>query len=157
MSGNFCTPMERKWDAGEISKPFYFSKSNPLFLSFPLEHNSTIVITVSPCNSSFLATAILGADIINLFLVHLRMHWETLQVSSSADTFVPWGGFIHCYKSLTLNILINMFQEGLNKWCLEAVVNNSSFRRKQTLFEREFTLMYNSDRTDKMDRDPLDT
>lgn len=137
MSWNFCIPRKRKWDAGDISS--IFIPPNPLFFSFffiLLEYSRRIVITVSLCNSIILATDIWGADIINLFLVHLRMPWDILQVSSSADTFVPQGEFIHCHKSLTLNILIDMFQESLNKLCWESLVNNSSSKRKQTLLEK---------------------
>lgn len=121
----------------ERFQTFLFLQIKSSFFGFfLLEYRRGIVITVSLCNSIFLTIDIWGEDIINLFLVHLRMPWDILQVSSSADTFVPQGEFIHCHKSLTLNILINMFQESLNKLCWESLVNNSSSKRIQTVLEK---------------------
>lgn len=86
-------------------------KSSFFFFSFSglLEYSRRIVITVSLCNSIFLATDIWGADIINLVLVHLRMLWHTVQHLCSP------GGIYSLPQILTLNILIDMFQKSLNK------------------------------------------
>lgn len=140
-------------------KPFYSSTSNPLFFfllcsSRVQKENSDYRLPVQFHLSSHRH---LGADIINLFLVHLSIPWDILQVSSSADTFVPQGEFILCHKSLTLNILIDMFQESLNKLCWESLVNNSSSKRKQTLLEKVCIMCNSKGKMKKNDQRYLDS
>lgn len=97
MSWNSCIPRERKWDAGEILN--LFMPPNQILFLFFFFFSSRVQQDKSdyslPVQFHLSSHRHLGADIINLFLLHLRMPWDTLQVSSSADTFVPQGEFTY--------------------------------------------------------------